>query len=234
MNNALTSLTSVYNTPEPIVIWGSFFLALILVFTPMWSLSRNFITVVHEGGHAFIAKLTFRKVSGIKLHADTSGVTITRGKQYGLGAVLTTFAGYVAPSLLGLFLTALLTQGFINLATVTIAVIIFLILIMIRNLWGILILVPLSFGAYYLFQLDHFIQTAILTFIAAFLIVGSVKPVFELYFIRKRTGSRDNDADQLRKITLLPYHFWIFLFFFVIIASDLYSLLLWSSVILGS
>ena len=67
-----------------------------------WRLARNAITIAHEGGHGLIALLTGRRLDGIRLHSDTSGLTVSRGKPTGLGMVLTAAAGYTAPSLLGL------------------------------------------------------------------------------------------------------------------------------------
>jgi hypothetical protein len=43
---------------------------------PAWRVTRNAITIAHEGGHALIAVLTGRKLESIRLHADTSGVTV--------------------------------------------------------------------------------------------------------------------------------------------------------------
>ena len=50
---------------------------------PTWRVARNTVTIAHEGGHALVALLTGRKLDGIKLHSDTSGVTVSRGKQIG-------------------------------------------------------------------------------------------------------------------------------------------------------
>ncbi len=66
-----------------------------------WHIARNAITIAHEGGHAIVSLLTGRKLEGIRLHADTSGVTYSRGKGSGPGMVLTAAAGYISPSLLG-------------------------------------------------------------------------------------------------------------------------------------
>ena len=38
----------------------------------VWRLSRNAITIAHEGGHGLIALLTGRRLDGIRLHSDTS------------------------------------------------------------------------------------------------------------------------------------------------------------------
>ena len=39
-----------------------------------------------------------RRLDGIRLHSDTSGLTVSRGKPTGIGMVLTAAAGYTAPS----------------------------------------------------------------------------------------------------------------------------------------
>ena len=53
-----------------------------------WRLSRNVITIAHEGGHALVSLLSGRRLDGIRLHADTSGVTYTRGRSTGPGILL--------------------------------------------------------------------------------------------------------------------------------------------------
>ena len=42
-----------------------------------WRLSRNAITIAHEGGHGLMALLTGRRLDGIRLHSDTSGLTVS-------------------------------------------------------------------------------------------------------------------------------------------------------------
>src|ERR1700677_2753870 len=66
-----------------------------------WRLARNVITIAHEGGDALVSVLSGRRLDGIRLHADTSGVTYSRGRRDGPGLVLTAAAGYLMPSLLG-------------------------------------------------------------------------------------------------------------------------------------
>ena len=41
---------------------------------------------------------TGRRLAGIRLHSDTSGLTVSRGKPTGIGMILTAAAGYTAPS----------------------------------------------------------------------------------------------------------------------------------------
>lgn len=103
MDKFLAHLVKIQPAPEPWVVAVSALAALVIVgFTTSWHLTRGLVTIAHEGGHALMALLTRRKLEGIRLHSDTSGVTLTRGRPTGPGMVLTALAGYLAPSLLGL------------------------------------------------------------------------------------------------------------------------------------
>jgi len=73
---------------------------LIVLNARTWHLARNSITIAHEGGHALASVLSGRRLDGIRLHSDTSGVTYSRGRRTGPGLVLTSAAGYLTPSLL--------------------------------------------------------------------------------------------------------------------------------------
>ena len=78
-------------------------IALAVVLVPLsWRMTRTVVTIAHEGGHALVAVLVGRGLTGIRLHADTSGVTHSTGAGRGPGVVLMFLAGYVAPPLLGL------------------------------------------------------------------------------------------------------------------------------------
>ncbi len=90
----------------------------VVAYPQTWHLSRGLITIAHEGGHALVAVLTRRKLRGIRLHSDTSGVTLTRGRPTGPGMVLTAAAGYIAPSLVGLGAAWLTDAGHVDAAAV--------------------------------------------------------------------------------------------------------------------
>ena len=63
------------------VVAGAGLIALALVgVNTTWRVVRNAITIAHEGGHAAAAVLTGRRLRGIRLHSDTSGLTIMKGK----------------------------------------------------------------------------------------------------------------------------------------------------------
>ncbi|MFC9941949.1 M50 family metallopeptidase [Streptomyces pratensis] len=186
----------------------------------IWRLSRNAITIAHEGGHGLVALLTGRQLSGIRLHSDTSGLTVSRGKPTGIGMILTAAAGYTAPPLLGLGGAWLLTNGritlFLWLATALLAVM----LVMIRNLYGALtvILTGTTFLLVsWLTSAD--VQSAFAYTAVWFLLLGGVRPAFELQSKRRHGGAPDSDADQLARLTHAPAAMWLFLFHAVSLCS---------------
>ena len=76
-----------------------------------WRYSRNLVTIAHEAAHGLAALACGRRLSGIRLHSDTSGLTLSRGRPSGLGMIVTALAGYVGPGLLGLGAAYLLHLG---------------------------------------------------------------------------------------------------------------------------
>src|SRR2546429_25790 len=88
--------------PPAWVIGLTGLLALCIVLdSRLWRPAGKVITIAHEGGHALVSVLSGRRLDGIRLHSDSSGVTYSRGKRAGPGLVLTAAAGDGMPSLLG-------------------------------------------------------------------------------------------------------------------------------------
>src|SRR5690625_5409898 len=86
--------------------------AFVLTWSPFgYRLVRHLATLLHEAGHALVAVLVGRKLRGIRLHSDTSGLTLSRGKPTGPGMVATLLAGYPAPALVGLAGAWLVSSG---------------------------------------------------------------------------------------------------------------------------
>lgn len=186
---------------------------LVVAARPLWRYARNAITIAHEGGHALVAVLVGRRLSGIRLHSDTSGLTVSRGRPRGPGMVLTLLAGYVAPSLLGLGGAALLAAGRITLLLWAIILLLFAVLIMIRNVYGFLAVSATSAAVFAVSWLAEPDLQAIFAYAAVwFLLIGGVRPVSELQRLRHRGRSRDSDADQLARLTHVPALVWVGLF----------------------
>ncbi len=60
--------------------------ALVLVLSrAVWPYTRMLVTITHEGGHAVAALLAGRRLQGIRLHSDTSGLTVSSGRPSGPG-----------------------------------------------------------------------------------------------------------------------------------------------------
>ncbi|MET7654751.1 MULTISPECIES: M50 family metallopeptidase [unclassified Streptomyces] len=179
----------------------------------LWRISRNAITIAHEGGHGLVALLTGRQLTGIRLHSDTSGLTLSRGKPHGLGMILTAAAGYTAPPLLGLGGASLLGAGRITLLLWVASALLVVMLVMIRNAYGALTVV-LTGGTFLLVSwlAGPQVQAAFAYAVVWFLLLGGVRPAFELQAKRSRGGAGDSDADQLSRLTHVPAGLWLFLF----------------------
>ena len=94
------------------------------------------VTAIHEAGHAVVAAVVGRRLTGIRLHSDTSGVTVSRGRPRGPGMVATVLAGYPAPALVGLAGALVLGQGYAAGLLWGLVLLCALMLLLVRNLYG--------------------------------------------------------------------------------------------------
>ena len=201
--------------PEPslVLVTGGLALAAVAV-DRVWLRARNVVTIVHEAGHAVAAKLTGRRLTGIRLHSDTSGLTASVGRPYGPGMVFTMAAGYVSPSLVGLVGVVLLAYDQVTLMLWGATAVLLSMLTLIRNLYGALLLVSVGVvvGAISLYA-DPDVQAAFGYGVTWFMLLGAVRPVGELQR-QRRNGSVGvvSDADQLARLTRIPGTIWVGLF----------------------
>lgn len=186
----------------------------------IWRLSRNAITIAHEGGHGLIALVTGRRLQSIRLHSDTSGLTVSRGRPTGLGMILTAAAGYTAAPLLGLGGAALLSSHRITLLLWLATALLLAMLLMVRNAYG--IFTVLLTGAAFLlvsWLTGPAVQAVFAYAVVWFLLLGGVRPAFELQTKRRHEGAGDSDADQLGRLTHVPPTLWLLFFHAVSICS---------------
>lgn len=179
----------------------------------VWRVSRNVVTIAHEGGHGLAALLTGRRLDGIRLHSDTSGLTVSRGRPTGLGMVLTAAAGYPAPPLIGLAGAWLLAAGHITALLWTATALLGGMLVMIRNAFGVLTVV-LTGGAFLLVSwlAEPQVQAAFAYTAVWFLLLAGARPVVELQSKRRYGEAADSDADQLGRLTHVPGWVWVGVF----------------------
>jgi hypothetical protein len=197
---------------------------LIVATAGTWRVARNSITIAHEGGHALASVLTGRRLDGIRLHSDTSGVTYSRGKRTGPAAVLTLAAGYFAPSLLGAGAAWLLAAHHVTAMLWLLLALLTATFLAIRNAYGVLA-VLVTVGA--VLAVSWFgtaaIQAAFGYTAAWFLLVGGVRAVVELQGQRRRNRRRGqvstSDADQLGRLTGVSGGAWVAVFALVCLAA---------------
>ena len=170
--------------PPHVLVLVTAVLALLAVAPrPAWVLARNAITIAHEGGHALVAVLAGRRLRGIRLHSDTSGLTLTRGRPTG-------------PGMLWLALALLLA-----------------VLVMIRNVYGALAVLAVGVVVFAMsWYASPAVQAAFAYAGVWFLLVGGVRPVGELQRLRYRGYAPDSDADQLARLTHVPGLLWVAVF----------------------
>lgn len=183
---------------------------------PVWRVARNAVTIAHEGGHALFALLTGRRLRGIRLEFDTSGLTLSAGRPTGPGMILTLLGGYIAPSLVGVLGAWLLGGNRITLLLWLAVVLLLLMLINIRNVFGVISLVATGAIVFVVsWYAEPQVQAAFAYAGVWFLLFGGVRPVFELQTLRKRGRMRDSDADQLARLTHVPALLWVGVFLVV-------------------
>jgi hypothetical protein len=203
---------------------------LIVVNTESWRVAGKVITIAHEGGHALVSVLSGRRLDGIRLHTDSSGVTYSRGRRRGPGLVATAAAGYVTPSLLGAGAAALLAARHQTAMLWVSLVLLAATFLAVRNAFG---AVAVLATAAAVFAVSYFASAAVqagFAYLAAwFLLLGGLRPVLELPRRRpsrpgrpsraSRPGRGPSDADQLARLTGVARGVWVTLFVLVSLAA---------------
>jgi hypothetical protein len=153
--------------------------------------------------------LTGRRLNGIRLHTDTSGLTISSGKPRGPGMIATAAAGYLAPAVLGLVSISLVEGGHTPWALYAGLTTMALMLAFIRNWFGLVVVVLVGAAvALLIWRAPADVQDfAALTF-SWFLLVAAPRATVDLWSHRRRARTRTTDADVLARLTFLPAPVW--------------------------
>ena len=198
--------------------WMSAVVAFVLA-VPLWPFTRYTITIAHEGGHALLAVLMGRSVTGIKLMADSGGVTFSKGVG-AIGLFLTALAGYLGPSLFGFAGAMMLVHDFAP-RSVLLLSLAFLagVLIMIRNFFGLLSV--LATGAVLwavAMRSEPPVQLVFAYVWVWFLLMGGARQIPTLYKVIAG-GNTTNDAAMLQKQTFIGDVVWLFVFWLGSVAA---------------
>jgi hypothetical protein len=204
--------TSTQPAPSAQLVLGTAAAAVLLLAVPTaWHLVRHLVTIVHETGHATVAVLAGRRLSGIRVHSDTSGLTTSRGPARGPGMVLTLMAGYPAPAVLGVGAAWLVCRGYAVGALWLLLVLLALVLLQVRNfygLWAVLVTAAVLVAVTGWGSVT--VQVATAHLVTWLLLLGAPRAVLELSASRRRRRGPDgSDPGQLAGLTHLPAGLWV-------------------------
>lgn len=225
LGNAWQDIT----TPQPVpsstvVLLTAAGVLLILLVPTAWHVARHGLTIVHEAAHAGVAVLVGRRLSGIRVHSDTSGLTVSVGKPRGPGMVATAAAGYLGPAVLGLGAAWLLSRGYAVALLWILLVVLVLVLVQIRNwygLWAVLVTGALLVGVTVWGSAT--VQSVAAYAMTWFLLLGAPRAVLEMQSERRRGRRRGvsdtSDAGLLGRLTHLPGAVWVGILLLVCLAA---------------
>jgi Peptidase M50B-like len=134
--------------------------------------------------------------------------------------ILTAASGYVGPGLLGLGAASLIAHHRAVGLLWALLILLALLLIQVRNwfgLWSILFSAAVVFGVSW--WLSPQTQSAFAYVLTWFLLLAAPRPVLELQTLRRRTGARTSDADQLARLTMIPAIMWVGFFLVVTVGA---------------
>jgi Peptidase M50B-like len=221
--DTMTDTVSTVLAARPAVLLAAALALVAVVWTVLWRWTRTVVTIAHEGGHALVAVLAGRGLTGIRLHADTSGVTTSRGRAGGLGLVLTFLAGYPAPAVLGMVGALLVATDRAAASLWLVVVLLVATLLQVRNAYGVVsVLVTGAVVGAVAWWGDATLQGAFAAAMAWFLLFGALRSVRELQHGRRRGVPRfgdESDADVLERLTGLPGGMWAALFWFAAVVA---------------
>ncbi len=232
MSEVWHNITTAQPDPSVQVVIGTGVAALLLIgWRPIWRHTRQVVTIAHEGAHGLIAALVGRKLAGIRLHSDTSGVTVSRGHPTGPGMIAVLLVGYPGPALFGLAAAFVLSRGYAVGLLWGLLLMLLLLLLQIRNLFGLWSV--LAFGAL-VFAVSWWgseqVQGGFAQLLTWFLLLAAPRAVLELQHSRRGGAGRSSDADQLRRLTGVPALLWVG-FFGLLTLACLALGIVWSGVL---
>ncbi|CAJ64157.1 conserved hypothetical protein; putative integral membrane protein; putative N-(5-amino-5-carboxypentanoyl)-L-cysteinyl-D-valine synthase [Frankia alni ACN14a] len=176
------------------------------------SVPEHLDTAVHEGGHALAAFLSGRRVGGVWVESDGSGLTYSFGRRRGIGLFATRAAGYVFPSLIGVCSARLLAAGKVTAVLILAVAALAALLLVMRNRFGELVVV--SVGASLILAGRYapgWVQLWYAYLLTWVLLFSGPRSVLVLHRARRR-GAVGSDADKLAESTHLPALFWVLAF----------------------
>lgn len=220
--------------------------ALVASFVPV--LARLFSqagTIIHEMGHVLAAWMSGRRVSGIRVHSDTSGVMLSRGRPHGPGMLVTALAGYPAPALLSWGLAWSVGAGHAGAGLTLYQLLLVLAVLLSRNVVGILsCLASLIATGLIWWYADDLTVVYTVTVLAVVYAVAAVRGVLGLLSVhtarlrpsdpatkqRALTRARATDAALAASATRSAVPTWVWLMVLLLVVLVVSAASLWTLV----
>jgi Peptidase M50B-like len=173
---------------------------------PLWRVLRLGVTLVHELGHAGVGILCGRRFTGFVLRGDMSGHAVTVGPARGVGRVLTTWAGYPAPGVVGAVVVWLAVRGWsAPVLTGILAVLVTAALRVRSGLTAAVVAVALVGAGALWWAGSPQLQAQVVVAVGLVLIVGAWR---HLGAVVAATDPRVSDPGVLARLTRLPRAVW--------------------------
>ena len=178
---------------------------LVVAVEPLWRVLRIAVTLVHELGHAVVGMAVGRRFTGFVLRGDMSGHAVTVGRPRGPGRVVSTWAGYPAPALVGAAMAWLAGRGWAAAFIAGVIVVLLVALVRVRSALTLLVMVVAlaATGALWWWR-DDVLQAQLLVGTGIVLVVGAWRHLAAV------AGSRDRSSDPgvLASLTHIPGVVW--------------------------
>lgn len=180
-------------------------------------------TVLHEAGHALIGMAVGRRITGIRVHSDTSGSTssLTYGPAR-FRDLLVVCAGYPAPAAAAYGLAAAWTAGWAGAGLIGLALLLALVLLLGRSVVALLVTVAglaALAGSVWLPPIGR--ETACVI-AAAWFTAGAVHAVRHAWLVWREPES-GSDAQQARQLSGVPQVVWLVLFTAALAAAPVFA-----------
>lgn len=188
--------------------WVGLAIGGLLVGTPLWLGAELLVTALHEFGHAAITWVTPGRVTAIRVHANSGGITDARDDEDGQTGVLFLLAGYPTPPLLGLAAAEAAHLGWATAGLWAAVACLVAVLLLMRNWFGLVFALGATgaLGAFTWYAPVGWRPLALCS-LAWLLLLGGVRAAVEQY---QRGG--EQDADSLARLSVIPVWIWRKLF----------------------
>lgn len=192
-----------FDRPTLLVVAGC---ALVAVAVPsLWRVLRVAVTLVHELGHALVGVAVGRRFTGFVLRGDMSGHAVTVGRPRGPGRVLSTWAGYPAPAMVGAAMVWLAGRGWAAPLVGAVVLVLVVALFRARSVLTVAVMLTALAGTAALWWWrDDALQARVLVGAGIVLVIGAWRHLAAVW----GTTDRASDPRVLTSLTHLPAVVW--------------------------